>query len=73
MDTAAKLLGMNPIHDLRKNGLSDVHSESLALALLRKIAKWSSNRSQATFDATILFSAVFKGPRFAQPDDSEVL
>src|ERR1035438_7145048 len=45
VDTAAKLFGMNPVGQLRKNQFSSGHNASLASCLLVKMTKPSRNRS----------------------------
>src|SRR5260370_14550599 len=44
LDTATKLLGVDPLHDLTENRLFGVHCGNVAPALLRKNAKRSGNR-----------------------------
>jgi hypothetical protein len=44
-DTAAKLLGVNPFGELRKNQFSSGYDASLAAQLLRKTTKLNLNRS----------------------------
>src|SRR5208283_2164389 len=47
LHTAAKLLGVNPLRQLRKNQFSSGHGPSLAYRLLRKTPNWSLIRSHA--------------------------
>jgi hypothetical protein len=61
---------MNPVHDLTENRLFGAHSASLALAVLRKNAKQSRNRSHRFYRATRSYCALSSKRLPSQPDDS---
>ncbi len=56
VDATAKLFAMNPVHDLTENRLFGAHSASLALAVLRKNAKRSRNRSHPLLCKSLIFN-----------------
>jgi hypothetical protein len=70
LDAAAKLFGMNPLHDLSKNRFSGAHFDSLAWSLLAENRKRSSYRSHRFCRATRSFSNHFNKRYAAEPDDS---
>jgi hypothetical protein len=71
VDATAKLFAMNPVHDLRENGLFGSHSVSLAPTVLRKNAKRSQNQSHRFCYANHSFSNPFSKRRLSQPDGSD--
>jgi hypothetical protein len=71
VDATAKLFAMNPFHDLTENRLFGTHSTSLALAVLRKNAKRSQNRSHRFRCVTRSYYALSTKCRLSQPDDSD--
>jgi hypothetical protein len=73
LDAAAKLFGMNPLHDLSKNRFSGAHFDSLAWSLLEENRKQSSCRSHHFCGATYSFSNHFNNRYAAEPDDSELI
>jgi hypothetical protein len=68
LDTAAKLLGVNPIHDLTENGLFGAHDASLASPLLWKTPKPRSHRSHQFSYASHPKSATSQRDRPSKPD-----
>jgi hypothetical protein len=70
LDTAAKLLGVNPIHDLTENRLFGAHDASLASRLLLKMTKPSSNRSHQFSCANHAKSTTSQRDRRSKPDGS---
>ncbi len=64
IDASAKLLGVNPLHDLRENRLCGAHFRILALSVLWKSAKQSRNRSHLRRRASRSFSNSFISQQF---------
>jgi hypothetical protein len=70
LHTAAKLLGVNPLQDLRKYRSSSTHPASLARFLLAENANLNPYRSHPKNSQSPLFANCLTVCRLAQPDDS---
>jgi hypothetical protein len=71
LHTPPKLLGVNPLHDLRKNRLSGTHSASLALVLLAENTNPSPYRSHLQNANSPVFASGLDVCPIAKRDDSD--
>ncbi len=72
IDTAAKLLRVNPVGQLRKNRFSSGHGASLAWLVLGQMPKRTLNRSHHLLCASHLHLATYNRRHSPRPDGSDV-